>query len=258
MSALDSLRERIRASGSEAAALACLRFFKTGPGEYGEGDLFLGVSVPRLRAFLREAGGLSLGENVELLRSPWHEERLFGLLLLVRRFQAAAVGGELRGQIAALYLENLACVNNWDLVDSSAPHILGGWLQGRERSILESLAASPVLWERRVAVVATQAFVRNGDFEWTFRLVSGLLGDPQDLMHKACGWMLREAYKRESGPVLRFLELHGRRMPRTMLRYAVERVPEPERKQLLERYRLGSGGQKGGATGVSGNKSSSR
>jgi 3-methyladenine DNA glycosylase AlkD len=237
MCLLDSLRQRIRSSGSESAALACRRFFKTGPGEYGEGDSFLGVSVPSLRSLLRSAVGLSTEQNVELLQSPWHEERLFGLLLLVRRFQAAAEGGELRDQLAAVYLQNLASVNNWDLVDSSAPHILGVWLLGRERSLLNALAASPVLWERRVAVVSTQAFIRKGDFEWTFRLVQGLLGDRHDLLHKACGWMLREAYKKEAGPFLRFLEQHGSQMPRTMLRYAIERVPQPERTRLLLRYR---------------------
>ena len=237
MCSLDSLRQRIRALGSESAALACRRFFKTGPGDYGEGDAFLGVSVPRLRALLHGAEGLSEEQIVELMRSSWHEERLFALLLLVRRFQAAAEGGVLRDRLAALYLQNLASVNNWDLVDSSAPQILGVWLLERERSLLGVLAASSVLWERRVAVVATQAFIRKGDFEWTFRLVRLLLGDPHDLMHKACGWMLREAYKVEAGPVLGFLEVHGRQMPRTLLRYAIERVPQPERRLLLERYR---------------------
>jgi 3-methyladenine DNA glycosylase AlkD len=237
MCLLDSLRQRIRALGSEAAALAVRRFFKTGPGEYGEGDAFLGVSVPRLRALLGVAEELSSAQNLALLQSPWHEERLLALLLLVRRFQAAAEGGEVRDRLAAVYLENLGFVNNWDLVDSSAPQILGVWLLGRERSRLGVLAASPVVWERRVAVVATQAFIRRGDFEWTFRLVRLLLGDPHDLMHKACGWMLREAYKVEAGPVLGFLEEHGSQMPRTLLRYAIERVPQPERKRLLERYR---------------------
>jgi 3-methyladenine DNA glycosylase AlkD len=239
MDQLALLRERIRVLGSESAAQLTRRFFKTGPGEYSEGDRFLGVSVPRLRALLSGAGLLEAPEIVELLRSQWHEERLFALLLLVRRFQAAPRGGELRDQLVAVYLQNLASVNNWDLVDSSAPHILGEWLVGRDRSILESLAASGVLWERRVAVVSTQAFIQRGDLEWTFRLVRRLLGDPHDLMHKACGWMLREAYKRAASPVLEFLETHGSRMPRTMLRYAIERVPEEDRKKLLQRYRTG-------------------
>jgi 3-methyladenine DNA glycosylase AlkD len=237
MCLLEELRQRIRALGSESAARETRRFFKTGPGEYGEGDLFLGVSVPRLRALLSGAEELSDAQNVELLRSPWHEERLFGLLLLVRRFRAAAEGGARRDGLAAVYLQNLAYVNNWDLVDSSAPQILGAWLVARDRSILDGLARSPVMWERRVAVVATQAFIKEGDLEWTFRLVCLLLGDPHDLMHKACGWMLREAYKKEAAPVLGFLEQHGCEMPRTMLRYAIERVPQPERRLLLERYR---------------------
>jgi 3-methyladenine DNA glycosylase AlkD len=192
--------------------------------------LFLGVSVPQLRSLLSAAAELSLAQNVELLGSPWHEERLFGLLLLVRRFRAATEGGELRDRLAALYLENLASVNNWDLVDSSAPQILGAWLLNRDRSLLNALATSPIMWERRVAVVATQAFIEQSDFDWTFHLVRLLLGDPHDLIHKACGWMLREAYKKRAAPVLGFLEEHGPRMPRTMLRYAIERVPTAQRK----------------------------
>jgi len=230
MCLLESLRQRIRGLGSESAALKNRRFFKTGPGDYGEGDMFLGVSVPQLRSLLSAAAELSLAQNVELLGSPWHEERLFGLLLLVRRFRGATEGGELRDRLAALYLENLASVNNWDLVDSSAPQILGAWLLSRDRSLLNALAASKIMWERRVAVVATQAFIRQSDFEWTFRLVRLLLGDSHDLMHKACGWMLREAYKKQAAPVLGFLEEHGPRMPRTMLRYAIERVPAAQRK----------------------------
>ena len=230
MCLLESLRQRIRGLGSESAALKVRRFFKTGPGDYGEGDLFLGVSVPQLRALLNSAEELSSAQVVELLGSQWHEERLFGLLLLVRRFRASPEGGELRDRLAALYLQNLASFNNWDLVDSSAPQILGVWLLNRDRSLLDGLAASPIMWERRVAVVATQAFIGQSDFEWTFRLVRLLLGDPHDLIHKACGWMLREAYKKEAAPVLGFLEEHGPRMPRIMLRYAIERVPATERK----------------------------
>lgn len=231
------LRERIRALGSESSAQAVRRFFKTGPGEYGEEDRFLGVSVPQLRALLPEAGGLSEAETVELLRSDWHEERFFALLLLVQSFQNAPEGGGMRERVAALYLKNLVLVNNWDLVDSSAPQILGTWLLKRDRSLLDALAVSPRLWERRVAVVSTLAFIRRGDFVWTFRLVERLLTDAHDLIHKACGWMLREAYKREAAAVLDFLEEHGGRMPRTMLRYAIERVPGAERQRLLQRYR---------------------
>jgi 3-methyladenine DNA glycosylase AlkD len=238
MDRLALIQERIRALGSESGAQLVRRFFKTGPGDYGEGDRFLGVSVPQLRALLPEAGALSEPETVELLRSDWHEERLFALFLLVRRFEGAPEGGEVRERLVTLYLENLAAVNNWDLVDSSAPQILGTWLLGRDRAVLDALATSAVLWERRIAVVSTLAFIREGDAEWTFRLVGRLLMDPHDLMHKACGWMLREAYKKEALPVLDFIEKHGERMPRTMLRYALERLPEAERKRLLQRYRF--------------------
>ncbi len=237
MDRLAFIRKRICASGSESSARLARRFFKTGLGEYGEGDRFLGVSVPQLRALLSEAGELTETETVELLQSDWHEERLFALLLLVRRFQSAPEGSEMRARVAALYLDNLASVNNWDLVDSSAPQILGTWLLGRDRALLNSLAASQGMWERRVAVVSTLAFIRRGDLYWTFRLVGMLLSDPHDLMHKACGWMLREAYKRDAAAVLVFLEEHGKQMPRTTLRYALERMPEAERKCLLQKYR---------------------
>jgi 3-methyladenine DNA glycosylase AlkD len=237
MTPLETLRERIRAFGSESSARLARRYFKTGPGDYGEGDLFLGVSVPRLRALLPSASELGMGEVEELLHSDWHEERLFALLLLVCRFQQARGEGGLQDQLAGLYLRNLRWVNNWDLVDSSAPKILGVWLLNRDRSLLDALAVSPVMWERRVGVVSTLAFIREGELDWTFRLVKGLLRDPHDLMHKACGWMLREAYKKQADEVLRFLEKHGSQMPRTMLRYAIERVPLGERQRLLLRYR---------------------
>ncbi len=237
MASLDELRGRIRAMGSEASARLARRYFKTGRGDYAEGDLFLGVSVPRLRALLPAAGNLSEAELEELLRSVWHEERLLALLSLVARFQGVRGEEASRDRLARLYLSNLAFVNNWDLVDSSAPQILGDWLLGRDRGMLDVLAGSPVLWERRVAVVATLAFIRAGELEWTFRLVQRLVGDPHDLMHKACGWMLREAFKKNAAPVLSFLEAHGAHMPRTMLRYAIERLPAAERKQLLDRYR---------------------
>ncbi len=237
MDRLALIRTRIRALGSESGAQLTRRFFKTGPGDYGEGDLFLGVSVPQLRALLPEATALSEVETVELLRSAWHEERLFALFLLVRQFQSEPGNNAMRERVVASYLENLASVNNWDLVDSSAPQILGTWLMERDRGLLDALAASQRMWERRVAVVSTLAFIGKGDLQWTFRLVERLISDPHDLMQKACGWMLREAYKKEAPPVLSFLEENGKRMPRTMLRYAIERVPEVERKRLLQRYR---------------------
>jgi 3-methyladenine DNA glycosylase AlkD len=237
MTPLETLRERIRAFGSESSARLARRYFKTGPGDYGEGDLFLGVSVPRLRALLPGASELGTGEVEELLHSEWHEERLFALLLLVLRFQRTRGEEGLRDQLAGIYLRNLRWVNNWDLVDSSAPQILGNWLSEKDRSVLDTLAVSPVMWERRVAIVSTLAFIREGELEWTFRLVRVLLGDSQDLMHKACGWMLREAYKKQADEVLLFLEQHGPQMPRTMLRYAIERAPIGERKRLLLRYR---------------------
>jgi 3-methyladenine DNA glycosylase AlkD len=237
MNLLTSLRDQIRSLGSESSAQLARRYFKTGPGDYAEGDVFLGVSVPQLRGLLPRAAALSEAEIEELLREGCHEERLFALLLLVQRFQRVREGEALRGRLVDLYLRNLDGVNNWDLVDSSAHQVLGEWLVDRDRLMLDALAASPILWRRRVAVVSTLAFIRRGEVDWTFRLVKQLLEDRHDLMHKACGWMLREAYKKRAGCVFGFLEEHGDRMPRTMLRYAIERVPVPDRKRLLQKYR---------------------
>jgi 3-methyladenine DNA glycosylase AlkD len=225
------LRRRLREAARPEDARALQRFFKTGPGDYGEGDVFLGVRVPAIRALVRQADGLSVTQAQGLLRSKFHEERLLALLLLVRRFQRG--DDRARETIFRLYLRETRCINNWDLVDLSAPHILGGWLLRRDRSILHELAGSSGLWRRRMAVLATLAFIRAGQFQDTVRLCEKLLSDRHDLMHKACGWMLREAGKRDAGVLRRFLRAHAPRMPRTMLRYAIERLPEPERRQWL-------------------------
>lgn len=237
MSSVDDVRGCIRAMGSEASAKLARRYFKMGSGDYAEGDRFLGVSVPQLRGLLARVRGMSEAEVGEMLRSVWHEERLFALLLMVRNIRGARGDEELRKRWVHLYLSHLAFVNNWDLVDASAAQILGEWLLDKDRSMLDALADSSVLWERRVAVVSTLAFIRKGEVEWAFRLVRRLLADSHDLMHKACGWMLRETYKKQPLAVLDFLEEHHERMPRTMLRYAMERLPPEERKRLLQRYR---------------------
>ena len=206
-------------------------FFKSGPGEYGEGDRFLGVRVPDVRAVSKLDDGKSglLG----LMHSEWHEERLLALLILVRRYERGDEAA--KEEIFDFYLSSTRWINNWDLVDVSAYKIVGAWLLGRSRAPLRTLAASGSLWERRISIISTFAFIRAGDVGETFFLAEQLLHDPEDLMHKACGWMLREAGKRDIRKLEQFLDAHRRSMPRTMLRYAIEKFPEKRRKQLLAR-----------------------
>ena len=231
--ALENLRQRLHAEASPARAAGARRFFKTGPGEYGEGDEFLGVTVPQLRAVLPQTEALTEAETLTLLRSPWHEERLLALLVWVRRFTRARKDEAARARMVTLYLENTRWINNWDLVDTSAPPILGGWLLTREREVLNRLAESPDLWEQRIAVLATLTFIRSGEFDDTLRLCVRFLTHEHDLMHKACGWMLREVGKREVAVLRAFLNEHAGRMPRTMLRYAIEKLPPAERGHFL-------------------------
>jgi 3-methyladenine DNA glycosylase AlkD len=223
---------RLRALADAKAVEGMRRFFKTGPGQYGEGDLFLGVKVPPLRKLARELQPMPLAEAGELLSSGFHEARLLALLVLVGAFEKG--DDPCRQAVYDLYLASTARVNNWDLVDASAPAIVGGFLAGRDRGPLFGLAGSASLWERRIAVVATQHFIRRGDFADTLRLAGLLLGDREDLIHKAVGWMLREVGKRDQAVLEGFLAGHCRRMPRTMLRYAIERLPQERRRQYLE------------------------
>lgn len=208
------------------------RFFKTGPGEYGEGDRFRGISVPPLRALAREFAQLPLTETWKLLASPLHEDRLLALLLLNGSF--AKGDGKLRAKIHARYLKSTRYINNWDLVDSSAEHIVGAWLFDRSRRPLQQLARSPSLWERRIAIVATFHFIRRDDFDDTLKIASLLLHDDQDLIHKATGWMLREVGKRDRKRLTQFLGQHATRMPRTMLRYAIEHFPPRMRAKYMK------------------------
>lgn len=222
----DDVRAALADAANPADAAHLQRFFKTGPGEYGEGDVFLGVRVPATRAIVKRFRGLPFDEIDALLDSPVHEHRLAGLLLLVdasRRDPEQAV----ERYLAAI---RRGRVNNWDLVDSSAEYLLGAWLYDRDRALLDDLAASADLWERRVAVLATFAFLKRGDASTTLRLAERLLGDREDLMHKAVGWMLREVGKRVSRSALTgFLDEHAARMPRTMLSYATEHLTAEER-----------------------------
>jgi 3-methyladenine DNA glycosylase AlkD len=229
-----SVRERLRSVADSASVPILQRFFKTGPGEYAEGDVFLGVRVPALRAVCRDCGDLTERDILELLRSRVHEERLLALLLLVRTFEQADDKG--RRRVYDLYLANTDVINNWDLVDASAPAIVGGYLEKRSRAPLRRLARSHSLWERRIAMVATLQFIRRGEFDDTLAIAEILLKDEHDLIHKAAGWMLREVGKRDGAVLRRFLKPRQKKMPRTMLRYAIERFPETERR----RYLLGS------------------
>lgn len=208
------------------------RFFKTGKGGYGEGDRFLGIRVPILRKHVSIFQGISLTETRKLLRSHFHEERLFALLLLVRKFEKGDV--VTREAVYNLYFGNLEFVNNWDLVDSSAPYIVGQWLSDKSRERLYILAKSENLWERRIAIISTFHFIRNNSFSDALRIALLLKHDKEDLIHKAVGWMLREVGKRDPAVEKTFLREHYREMPRTMLRYAIERFPEQERKKYLE------------------------
>jgi 3-methyladenine DNA glycosylase AlkD len=218
--------------GDSATAVFLRRFFKTGPGEYGEGDLFRGIRVPVLRKLAGEFQGLTLSETEELLHSPYHEDRLLALLILVRLF---AKGGESeRKKVYSTYLKNTRFVNNWDLVDSSAPYIVGAFLFDKDRKVLERLARSRKLWERRIAVMATFHFIRRGEFDDTLKIARALLSDREDLIHKAVGWMLREVGKKNVEVEENFLREHCKRMPRVMLRYAVEKFPEPKRRRYLK------------------------
>ncbi|HTG02052.1 MAG TPA: DNA alkylation repair protein [Nitrospirota bacterium] len=207
-------------------------FFKTGPGQYGEGDRFLGVVVPDIRRVAGKYRDAPESAVVSLLASEYHEERLLALLILVQQFFR---GNEQRKKrIYTLYLKNVRCINNWDLVDLSAPNIMGAWLADKSRKRLHQFARSKNVWKRRIAILSTFAFIRNNNFSDTLTISKTLLRDEHDLIHKAVGWMLREVGKRSPAAEESFLKQHYRTMPRTMLRYAVERFPEAKRKRYLE------------------------
>lgn len=219
-------------AGNPRIAAKSRRFFKTGKGEYGEGDKFLGIRVPVLRRLCREYRGAPLRTALELLKSPFHEARLLALLMLVDRYERSRDDGE-RGAIYRAYLRHTARINNWDLVDCSAPRIVGAHLLDKDRAPLYRLARSKSLWERRIAIMATFSFIRDDDFSDTLRIAELLLRDGEDLIHKAAGWMLREVWKRDPDALKIFLAQHAREMPRVMLRYAVEKLPPGERRAWL-------------------------
>jgi 3-methyladenine DNA glycosylase AlkD len=226
------LRRELAEAADPRRAETFVWFFKTGPGQYGEGDQFLGITVPRQRAIARQYLHLPLTDIQRLLASKLHEHRFTALLILVGKYQASDEAG--RQIIYDFYLNNTARVNNWDLVDTSAPYIVGAHLLNRPRQILYSLAASTDLWERRIAIVGSMRFLKAGHTADTFRLAKLLLADKHDLIHKAVGWALREAGKVSTDELLRFLERNYRAIPRTTFRYAIERVPAARRERLLQ------------------------
>jgi len=207
------------------------RFFKTGKGEYGEGDIFLGIRVPLLRRLVKKYGGISITEVRKLLHSKFHEERLLAVLMLVQLFKSA--DESVQKQVYDLYLENTEFINNWDIVDISASNIVGAHLYEKDKAPLYDLVQSKNLWERRIAIISTFYFIRQNEFDDTLKLAKILLNDKEDLIHKAVGWMLREVGKREIEFEEEFLQEHYKIMPRTMLRYAIEKFPETSRKMYL-------------------------
>jgi 3-methyladenine DNA glycosylase AlkD len=229
---VDEIRMILSDLKDDTYASSLRRFFKTGPGEYGEGDVFIGLRVPQLRMLASRFETLDPDDALVLLRSKIHEERLLALLILVRSYKQG--DDEIRERIYRLYLGNTYFINNWDLVDTSAEHIVGTHIFGRGTGPLEKLAASSSLWERRIAVMSTFHFIRKGYFNEAISIIELLLNDHEDLIHKAAGWMLREIGKRNLHAEKSFLKLHYHRMPRTMLRYAIERFPKDERKSYLE------------------------
>ena len=232
MTTVATIRADLRAVADANIARHSQRFFKTGPGEYGAGDRFLGIRVPVVRRIAREHRDASVATAFALLRSPWHEDRLCALFLLVRLFERGAE--PTRRTIYERYLAAIPRhVNNWDLVDTSAPVLVGAYLEGRSTRPLYRLAASPSVWERRVAMLATLWLIRRGAFADALAIAERLLGDEHDLIHKAAGWMLREVGNRDVEALHRFLAVHHARMPRTMLRYAIEKLPPARRKAYL-------------------------
>ena len=233
------LAAALDAAGDPEDAVFLRRYFKTGPGEYGEGDVFVGVRVPAVRALARQSRSMPVDQAFELLDSAVHEHRLAALLVLVDRFVSASRArtrdDDLRAELHARYLGAVSRgrVNNWDLVDSSAEVLVGAWLLGppaQPLGELDRLAGSPLLWERRVSMIATFAFIKAGHAEPALQVAELLLGDREALIHKASGWMLREVGKRVSRETLTdFLSVHAARMPRTMLSYATEHLTEQER-----------------------------
>ena len=229
---IQQIKKRLKQLANKEKAEILQRFFKTGPGEYGEGDVFIGVKVPDLRKVAKDFRDIAIKDVIILLESAIHEERLLALLILVSKY---VKGNETaKKEIYKLYLNKTKYINNWDLVDVTAQHIVGDYLMDKNKAPLYSLVRSEDLWERRIAIMATFYFIRNERYEDTLKIAKILLSDKEDLIHKAVGWMLREIGKRDMVIEEAFLKQHYKEMPRTMLRYAIEKFPESKRQQYLK------------------------
>ncbi len=231
---LSATSHAIRALADPKKAALCRRFFKTGRGEYGENDKFLGVMVPEIRTLAKRFHELSILKIQKLLHSPFHEERMLALCILTRQYDRG--DNKMRAQIYDLYLVSARYINNWDLVDTTAPHIVGRHLEEKSKTILFRLAGSKNLWRRRIAILSSFWEIRKGRVGLTLDLAEKLLHDSHDLMHKAVGWMLREVGKKDCMALRKFLDAHAATMPRTMLRYAIERFTKNERRQYLQKH----------------------
>jgi len=227
------IQEEFKKMSDQEHAAFLQKYFKTGKGEYGEGDVFLGLRVPTIRNIAKKFNTLSIDEAKEFLQSPYHEERLFALFVLIDLFKKAKEKD--RKKIYDLYLKNTNFINNWDLVDVSAGSIVGVYLFNGDKELIYVLAQSENLWERRIAIMATSYFITQNKFADTLKIAEMLLNDKEDLIHKAVGWMLREIGKRNLEIEESFLKKHYQNMPRTMLRYAIEKFPEEKRKSYLKR-----------------------
>jgi 3-methyladenine DNA glycosylase AlkD len=229
---LSEIRKKIQKHKNPTQAINLQRFFKTGKGEYGEGDIFYGIKVPAQRTIAKQFKDLSLDAVKSLILSKVHEERLIAAFILVDQFNR---GDEKKKKnILYFYLKNRKGINNWDLVDLSAPKIIGAYLIDKEKDLLYKFARSKDLWEKRIAIISTQTFIRKYSFEDTLKISKILLNDKHDLIHKAVGWMLREVGNRDLQTEEEFLKKHYKLMPRTMLRYAIEKFPELKRKAYLK------------------------
>jgi 3-methyladenine DNA glycosylase AlkD len=229
---LKELRKDLKKEADREQAVILQRFFKTGKGEYGEGDKFYGIKVPVQRRIAKKHRDIAPADIQELLNSPVHEERLVGLFILVDQYTGS--DDKAKEKLFRFYLKNTKNINNWDLVDLSAPKIIGAHLLNRDKNILFKLAESENLWEKRIAILSTYTFIKNNHFDTTFRISKILLNDTHDLIHKGVGWMLREVGNQNLEEEENFLKKHYKTMPRTMLRYAIEKFPEKRRKAYLK------------------------
>lgn len=234
MSILNKIKNELRKKADKNKAKILASFFKTGKGQYGEGDKFLGIVMPRQREIIKKYyQEISLSETLKLLQSKWHEERMSALLFLMSKYKKGTDAE--RKKIFSLYLANAKFINNWDLVDVTCRDIVGNYLFERDRQVLYKLIKSKNLWERRIAIVSTFYFISKNDLDDTYKLAKILLVDSHDLIHKAVGWALREAGKRDEKRLVKFLEDNRLKMPRTTLRYAIERLSEKTKKELMKK-----------------------